>query len=94
MERNCAALARPDIWGVFKSRLLEPAFDRSKPVPYERLVEKFGFATPAAASNSLVTAKRMFLRSLRSVIGEYELDDAAIDAEIVDLRRIVSQFGA
>jgi hypothetical protein len=36
----------------------------------------------------------MHIRHLRAIIGEYVTDEAAIDAEIQDLRHILSQHGA
>ena len=69
---------------------LDPALDDAPPEPYERVIERFKFASPAAASNALVTAKRMFERNLRSVVGEYAADDAEIEAELAELRAVVA----
>jgi len=90
MESQCSTLGRNDLWELFRCRVLDPALAGVEPVPYERLLERFQFATPAAASNALVTAKRMFERTLRSVVGEYAGDESAIDQEIVDLRAIIA----
>lgn len=92
MREQCEAGARPDVWGIFEGRVLRPTLGQMEQVPYTDLVEQFGFASPAHASNALVTANRMFVRVLRRVIGAYELDEAAIDDEIADLRRILSEF--
>jgi hypothetical protein len=43
------------------------------------------------AANALVTAKRMFTRILRGVIGEYESDEEEIDSEIDDLHKILAR---
>ena len=69
--------------------VLDPALDGSEPEPYDRLIKRFGFASPAVASNALVTAKRMFERNLRAVVGEYAGDNSDVDREIAELRAAV-----
>jgi RNA polymerase sigma-70 factor (ECF subfamily) len=91
MRRECERFDRPDIWGVFEARVLGPMFHNAEPVPYEQLVQKFGFRSPAQASNVLISAKRMFERVLRGLVGEYEKGDAGIDAEIADLQAILAR---
>jgi RNA polymerase sigma-70 factor (ECF subfamily) len=90
MKRYCAEVGRLDVWGVFEARIVLPAFERVDPASYSGLVQRYQFESPAQASNVLTTAKRTFLRSLESVIGEYELSEQAIADEITDLRRILS----
>jgi DNA-directed RNA polymerase specialized sigma24 family protein len=90
MKRHCNALHRPDLWGVFERRVLEPSLHGHKPPSYAALLREFPFDSPTQASNAVITAKRMFARSLRSVVGEYEADEQRIDDEIIDLRRILS----
>jgi DNA-directed RNA polymerase specialized sigma24 family protein len=70
MRAECGESDRPDIWGVFDGRVLQPSMDDAPPVPYEALQQQFHFASPAQASNVLMTAKRMFARHLRAVVGE------------------------
>jgi RNA polymerase sigma-70 factor (ECF subfamily) len=89
MRLECTSIARADIWGVFEGQVLVPTLGEGVPIPYDELVSRYGFASPSQASNVLVTAKRMFKRKLREVISEYETDEAAIDAEIADLREIL-----
>jgi len=91
MRHLCTVLSRPDVWGVFDARVLGPAFDGAEPLDYAALVRRFHFTSPSQASNVLVTSKRMFTRCLRSVIAEYELDEAEIGREIDDLREILSR---
>lgn len=93
-EAECSHSGRSDVWGVFQSRILSPLFDGTEPVPYERIIEKFGFKSPIQASNVLTTAKRMFARNMRSVIAEYVTGAAEIEEEIADLRDILSHSGA
>jgi len=94
MQVECEKSGRTDIWGVFECRVLDPTLGQAEPLPYEQLVERFGFQSPTQASNTLITAKRMFARMLHSVVGEYTRDEAEIDAEIEDLRRILSTADA
>ena len=49
---------------------------------------------PVQAFNLLTTAKRKFARILRSVASEYAGDEKMIDAEINDLKSILSKAGA
>ena len=94
MRAECDRTGRPDIWGVFDARVLASTLYGAEPTPYDELVERFGFDSPAQASNVAITAKRMFKRSLRSVVGEYSKAEQVIDEEIADLTRILSSGGA
>jgi len=94
MQVECEKSRRTDIWGVFKCRVLDPTLGQTEPLPYEQLVERFGFQSPTQASNVLITAKRMFVRMLRSVVGEYARDETDIDAELEDLKRILFEARA
>ena len=86
LRAECAARNRPDLWALFRGRVLDCAMGAADPTPYERLMAEFGFVSAAAASNALVTAKRMFQRALRSVVTEYVDEPGQVDAEIADLR--------
>ena len=77
---------RPDLWGVFADRLLGPSFDGSEPTAYAGLVDRLGFADEGQASSALKTAKRIFARTLRGVVTEYEMTADEVDAEVNDLR--------
>ena len=90
MEKQCITSNRRDIWAVFNGRVLSPTIGQDEAVPYEQLVAEFGFASPSQASNVLITANRMFARTMREVIGEYESDLGSIDEEIAALRMILS----
>jgi RNA polymerase sigma-70 factor (ECF subfamily) len=90
MQAECQSANRSDIWGIFECRLLNPILNQTEPPPYEALVTRFGFQSPTQACNLLITGKRMFARLLRSVIQEYAADESEIDAEIEDLKRILS----
>jgi RNA polymerase sigma-70 factor (ECF subfamily) len=94
MKVACEQSDRHQLWTLFDLRILSPALD-GKPVPsYQSLVEQFGFETPSQACNALVTAKRMFARALREVVGEYTEQREQVDGEITDLYEILARCGA
>jgi RNA polymerase sigma-70 factor (ECF subfamily) len=94
MEAECQANGRMDVWGVFHCRTLAPTLEGSDALPYAQVVQRFGFRSPIQASNALITAKRMYLRMLCSVVGEYCHSPEGIEAEIEDLKAILSRCGA
>src|SRR2546430_1488073 len=59
----------------------------------EQIAVDLNLESPKAASNRLITAKRLFARVMRSVVAEYVNDERGIDDEIKDLMRILSQHG-
>jgi RNA polymerase sigma-70 factor (ECF subfamily) len=91
MRDECKASNRDDIWQIFEARVLCPTLEGAEPVPYEQLVTQLGLSDVDAASNLLVTAKRMFARSLRGVVGEYMGEDGQIEQEIAELRAILAR---
>jgi DNA-directed RNA polymerase specialized sigma24 family protein len=93
MQQECHGTGRDDLWLVFDARVLSPTLGNNPLVSYEDLVQRAGFSSPVRAANALVTAKRMFVRNLRAVIGEYEAEEAEIDEEINDLHAILSKGG-
>lgn len=90
MQRECNEGERSDLWAVFDGRFLKPIFENAPPTSYDELIARFGFRSPAQASNALITAKRMFARQLRTVVLEYVGSETEVDAEIADLMRIVA----
>jgi len=91
MQAECLSNKRLDLWGVMEARILGPIFNNDSLMPYEELVAKFGLRSPSEASNLLVTAKRMFARVLREVVRETVVDEAEVEAEIMELKRILSK---
>lgn len=90
MRAECAATKRSHLWGLFEGRVLKPMLDGVRPESMSVLVERFKLNTPAHASNQLSTAKRMFTRIFRTVIGQYATDDQELDNEVRDLWNILS----
>jgi len=91
MRAECEAAGRADVWGVFTSRIVAPLLEGAEPIDYRVLVERFGFGSPIQAANALTTAKRMYARTLRSVVAEYAEDEQEIDEEIAELREILAR---
>ena len=94
MHQECVEKERLDLWGMFQARIIGPMLHGTEPLPYEELVQQFDLASPASASNALITAKRMFIRRLQAVVGEYAQSEDEISEEIRDLHEIVSRAGA
>lgn len=90
VREQCDAGGRPEAWGMFDLRVVGPTLRGEPAPPYEALVVRFGFASPTQASNALVTAKRLFERTLRSVVAEYAGGGACVEEELRDLRAVLS----
>ena len=73
------------IWEIFQLRLLEPIFNGAEVPPYDELIARFDLKSPTDASNTLLSAKRIFKAHLGRVIKEYAGQDAAAAAEIQSL---------
>ncbi len=91
LREECQSKERQILWDVLEVRILGPIFSDTPLMPYEELVAKFGLRSPSEASNLLITAKRMFARVLREVVRETVADDAEVEAEIMELKRILSR---
>ncbi len=91
LREECRATHRPVLWDLFEARVLGPVFDSSAPMPYEELVARFGLRSPSEASNLLITAKRMFARTLYAIVRETVTDDRDVETEIRELKRILAR---
>ncbi|MBD3291827.1 MAG: hypothetical protein GF393_02820 [Armatimonadia bacterium] len=91
MERECRDRGRSDLWEVFRLRVVEPILYDKDPIDYGTLVDRFELETPRQAMNLLASAKRCFNHHLRSAVGRYITEEAEIDHEIADLRRIAAR---
>ncbi len=85
---------RSRIWELFRIRLLEPVFNDAPPVPYEQLVERLGLKSPMEASNTLLSAKRIFKAHLAHIIKEYAGKDAATATEIRALEEFLRRLAS
>jgi len=90
MKKYCDENGRTDIWVVFEGRVLRQALGTDDPLSYDVLAREIGVDSPTKAANLLVSAKRLYERLLRRAIGEYERNEAAIDEEIVELRKALA----
>jgi RNA polymerase sigma-70 factor (ECF subfamily) len=90
MHQQCLQLQRHDLWKLFEARLLSPSLTGAEPADYAQLVAELGFDSSQQASNALMTAKRMFQRTLREAIAEVAEDDQ-IDQELAELRVLLSR---
>lgn len=93
LEEDCRTRGRDDIWQVFRLRLADPALRGTAPVDYAELVERLRIATPRKAINLLTTGTRMFRRHLEQVVAAYAPAGADLEAELRDLRRILTGKG-
>lgn len=91
VRAQCEASGRADLWGVFECRVVRPSLDGEEPPDYRELVARFGFKSPTQASNALTTAKRMYARALRAVVGEYAEGDDEVESEIGELQRVLAR---
>lgn len=94
MRMSCEQDARPWLWPLFDGRILQPMLTDQPPAGYDEFVVRFGFDSPAQASNSLITVKRQFQRILESVVAEYLDETEDLATELADLRRILSHADA
>ena len=83
---------RTYIWELFRVRMLDPIFHEVEPPPYEQLIERFQLKSPTDASNTLLSAKRIFKAHLNKVIQEYAGQDAATTAEIQALEEFLGRL--
>jgi len=89
MEEDCRERGREDLWTILRLRAIDPILQGVEPVSYDRVVAELDLATPREAINLLVTAKRCFVRNLRTAVGRYVADPEQVEREIADLREII-----
>ena len=93
MEAECRQFQRPDLWTVFEGRVLGPAFEGREALDYTMLVVQLELKAPLEACRLLAAAKRMFARSLRTVVQEYAGATGDAEAELEDLQRALAHAG-
>ena len=94
LKAECMASDKRHYWDLFEDRLVNPLLLGVPPSPYDELAARLSFDSPIQASNALITVKRMFRRSLQSVIREYAGSQQAVDEETADWHAILAQFNA
>jgi RNA polymerase sigma-70 factor (ECF subfamily) len=93
MREECGADARAQLWHVFETCALAPLFNGTEAPAHREVMQKLAFNSAQQVSNALVTAKRLFARVLRSIVGEYAQDKEEIEAELRDLWTILARSG-
>jgi hypothetical protein len=88
MREHCKQSARPDVWDVFEVRYLKPAIHGGEPEPHASIARRLKLDSVEQAANLLVTAKRMFTRIFKSVVGRYAIDDDEVRSEVAELWKI------
>ncbi|HOW73036.1 MAG TPA: hypothetical protein PKY77_20765 [Phycisphaerae bacterium] len=94
MQRQCRMGRQAQLWTVFEQRILQPMLEDAEPTDYETLARTLGYHSASQARNTLTTAKRMFVRVLRKVVGEYTQGEEQIASEIEELRETLIKAGA
>ena len=97
MEADCKNPAadqprRSYIWELFRLKLLDPVFNETEPPPYEELIARCHLKSPSEASNTLLSAKRIFKSHLNKVIQDYAGQDAATVEEIKELEEFLGRL--
>lgn len=90
LRAECERDGKQGHWKVFERRVVLPILEGEGPVSYAELVEQLGFKSPMQASNVLLSAKRMFARTLKGVIGEYVSGEDEVAAEMDELHAILA----
>ena len=91
MKQRCAETDREVLWRLFEDRVLNQAFDQTQPIPYNRLVPLLNLDTSLKAANLVNTAKRMFVRTLRSVIRDYAASESELNGELKAVERFLDE---
>lgn len=99
LREECEARGQPDVWFVFRERVLVP-LETGKPVPsYDELCRQGEWKTAKIAANRYQTAVRKFNRALREVIRDYLSADqlaptrTLVEEELRDLRQCLRRAG-
>lgn len=92
VEGECTRTDRASYWAIFEERVVNPCLHGIRPRTYEEIVDRLAFESPSQASNALLTAKRMFMRTFLAVIREYTGSEAGANQEFKDLRDALHHF--
>lgn len=88
MRDRCRETNRAVLWELFEGRVLEQSWEQGRPVPYQKLVPLLGLDSATQAANLLTTARRLFVRTLRSVVRDYSAEEEVV-REVAELRRLL-----
>ena len=94
LRKHCKEENRQNVWRLFEERLLWPLMWDTAPTPYDQLIDQLGFESAAQASNAFMTVKRQFRRALNARVAPYTVDKSVVDAEIIELKSVLSSTGS
>lgn len=94
MRAECQSSNRAHLWAIFEARMLLPIADGTPPPSHEDLARRLKLDSPTQSANALGSAKRLFTRNFREVVGEYAADESEVDSEIRELWEIFSRPSA
>ena len=86
-RQHCDQRGKLIMWEVFENRLLKPMMDDVTPEPYERLAVRLRLKSQSQATNLLMSGKRSFIHTLRTVIDEFALNVSDAELELDSLRK-------
>jgi hypothetical protein len=89
VEAWCVSSGQTTAWQLFRLQVIEPTLEGAERVGYAELVGRLGIESPVQAASLLQTAKRIFKRQLRAVLGDHGFapeDDADL-GELIDMLR-------
>ena len=94
-ETPATCMSMPaSLYAIGTERTRAGPLEGSEPADYGELVRSLGLGSSLQARNALITAKRIFVRILRDVVGEYIVGEDQITGEIEELRRSLLGGGA
>jgi RNA polymerase sigma-70 factor (ECF subfamily) len=94
MHGECESSDRAHLWAIFEARMLLPITDGTPAPSHDELARKYKLESATQSANALGSAKRLFTRNFRAVVGEYAAAQSEVDSEIRDLWEIFSRPSA
>lgn len=91
METECRATGKAMVWAVFDDRLLNPLLHGKQATPYDLLSRQLKLKNAVSARERLYEAKKIFKRTLKSVVSEYTATKQEVDEELNELKIILGQ---
>ena len=80
VEKECHDSDKQLHWNVFRDKVIMPITEGFE-VPMSEICSKYTLQSPQQASNMIVTVKRMFRRTLESLLAVYAQDEKNIENE-------------
>jgi RNA polymerase sigma-70 factor (ECF subfamily) len=90
MKQVCDETQRQREWVLFDKRIVGPVLREEPEADYSAIIKEFGFISYSQATKAMTRAKRLYVQCLREVVGQYVVNAEEVDAEIIDLQRVVA----